>query len=284
MKRTILLGFFGWCDAGNNVKFLMEHIISKYSVRESCEWNIEKYWHSGIERPKITVKYGIIRKISWPSIRFFYLDSGGNLQGIAFGPEPTHNWKNFSLELVEKIQSLDFERIILLGSLYDQILHDEAIVSGVVTHPRELNIIRSLGCQLIEYEGPSAIHSQIMLETASHNLETLSLWMHIPFYLKGPHEKVIAKLFDVINILTDANFSTEELLDKWEIKRRELEKLLSNDEELKGVLNSIKQKEQKPFKALPSASSMAPDHATTKIINIEEFIKRKKNDEKSHDN
>ncbi len=283
MKKSIVIGFYGWCDAGGTIHHMMNYIVSKHIAKKVDKWDIEPYWHTDNERPQVVIKYGLIRKFSWPSIQFFELQNENSSIGVAFGPEPTHNWKDFSQELISKIKQMGYERLILVGSLYDQIFHDEVVVSGLVGKPDDINLVRSAGCRLVEYEGPSAIHSQIVIEAHKNNLEALSLWIHVPFYLKGPHEGAIVHLLEVINYITGAEFLTSELNRRWNNRLKSLEKLLQNDEELKGILETLRQKDNGLSRALPSPTTMTSSKPSQKVIRMDEFIKRKQNNENRND-
>ncbi len=279
MKKSIMIGFYGWCDAGGTVHHMMEYIISKHKIKKTGNWYIEPYWHIDSERPHVTIKYGLIRKFSWPSMQFFDLQGENSSIGIAFGPEPAHHWKDFSQELITKVKQMKYERLILVGSLYDQIFHDEIVVSALVGRPDDINLVRSAGCRLVEYEGPSAIHSQIVMEASESNLEALSLWIHVPFYLKGPHEGAIVHLLEAINHITGVEFSTRELKKRWDNRLRSLEKLLQNDDELKSILETLRQKESDFSRALPSPATMTSSRSSQKVIRMDEFIKRKQSNE-----
>jgi len=101
--------------------------------------------------------------MEWPAYQFF-LSTSPQASPILLGsgPEPTCNWRRFAEDLLQQLSKWGCKEIILLGSLYDQVFHDESIISVVVQDTKSFNRVRELGCQRIQYQGPGAIHSAIM--------------------------------------------------------------------------------------------------------------------------
>ena len=277
--RKWLIGFTGWCDAGNVVNNMVEHILSVTEAQKLDEWDLESYWHIESERPYVVIKHGLIRNFAWPAMSFYRLESKGKEIGLALSAEPSRNWKHFAKELIERIEAYGGKQVIMAGSLYDKIFHDETIISGVVPDPESLNLVLSAGCKLVEYEGPAAVHTAVMEEARRRGIVAISLWIHVPFYLKGPHEKAMAQLLDVLGRISGVFFDTGDLLDRWAVRVKNIEKILEEDEELRSVLEALKEKEKEeksPSKALPATSSMTTTPAKPKVIRIDEFIRRRK--------
>lgn len=275
--HTIIVGFTGWCDAGAVVHYTMNHIIETCDARELGRWEIEPYLHIEQERPHIRIHHGIVQGLTWPSITFYSLyhkETRKHL--IAVGQEPSYNWRAFSREFINRLRHLGIRQIIILGSLYDQVFHDEAFASAVVMTPTALNIARSAGCKLLQYEGPAAIHGALMIEAQDAGIEAIALWSHVPFYLKGPHEKAMAHLIGVISKITGANFPAGSLMEQWNMRVKQLEKLIEEDEELRNLIDTLKHQERPSIRALPPPESMTVPPQPPKIIHIDEFIRKKR--------
>ncbi len=75
--------------------------------------------------------------------------------------------------------------MVSLGSLYDNVLHSDRVVSGIASEPRLSRLLRDLGAAPVSYQGPGAIHSVIMSEGGQRGIGCISLWCHCPFYLQG---------------------------------------------------------------------------------------------------
>ncbi|SFM84301.1 PAC2 family protein [Thermodesulforhabdus norvegica] len=285
--HTGIIGFSGWCDAGAVVQNTVNHIISSCEAEELEKWELDSFLHSDRERPQIKIEHGIVRGLSWPAMTFYRLRARTmDKLLIAFGPEPSTNWRIFSRELINRLDNYGIRRIVLLGSLYDQIFHDEVFVSAVVMTPAALNVAKSAGCRLIQYEGPAAVHGAVMMEAQNNrNMETIAIWSHVPFYLKGPHEKAMVVMLDVLSRMTAVNFPHGNLDRQWAIRLKQLEKLLQEDEELRNLIETLKHQSHQPFRALPGAPpSLNAPESPPKIIHIDDFIKKKReNDLSSQD-
>lgn len=276
--HTAIIGFSGWCDAGAVVQNTVNHIARLCDAEELERWDLEEFLHSDRERPYIRIEHGIVQEFSWPAVVFYKLRRKTmDKLLLVFGPEPSCKWRQFSKDLIRRLLHYGIRRIVMLGSLYDQIFHDEVFLSAVVMTPSALNIARSAGCRLIQYEGPAAVHGAVMMEAREKGIEAVALWSHVPFYLKGPHEKAMVVMLDVLSRITAVNFPHGNLAHQWAARVKQLEKLLEEDEELRNIIETLKHQTPPPIRALPGASpSMGATQAPPKIIHIDDFIKKKR--------
>lgn len=100
--------------------------------------------------------------------------------------EPHSNGEDFNDSVLELLKSLNVERYVLVGGMYDSVPHSRPLsITGSArgfTPPGDFGGVR-LGQST--YQGPTSITSQLTDRARNElGIETLSLIVHLPLYLK----------------------------------------------------------------------------------------------------
>lgn len=269
--RQAVLSFTGWPDAGRVVSHTLAEMRSLLPCEPAAAWDLDGYWSADAFRPEVQVKHGQIQRLDWPTYRFFLCRPPGASHPILIGdgPEPTTRWRAFTAELLRGIRSWGCEEVILPGSVYDDVFHDEVVVSGVVHDVKGVNQLRELDCRQIEYKGPSAIQSAITEASPELDLRSVGVWAHFPFYLKAPHELLMARMLHILGALLEVEFDTGPLMTAWEKRSREIAEMIQQDKDLRQVLESLKREDR------PRLPVQRPVRGPSKIVRFEEFLKRR---------
>lgn len=264
-----ILGFSGWPDAGKTVERTLAELQKALPSQLAAVWDMDGFWNTDASRPQVFVQHGQIQHLDWPEYRFSLctLPSGEPIL-IGFGPEPSTRWRTFTHELLTLLKHWGCEEIFLLGSLYDQIFHDEAIFSGIVQDSRSFNWVRELGCRQVEYKGPGGVHTAIMEAALDAGAHCLSIWAHYPFYLNSPHELLISHLLEMLGALVGAEFETGRLEQAWEKREKEIEGLIRDDQELRQTLEGMKRDDR-----LDGVGSL---RLPAKVVRLDDFLKKRK--------
>lgn len=272
--RRAILAFSGWCDAGKLAEFTVDQLKLQISHELRAIWDLDGYWQTESTRPQITIRHGQIQQMEWPALHFFVSDDKQLQEPVVFGggPEPTVSWRPFVRELVELLKQWGCQEILLLGSLLDQVFHDEIVISAVVQDPESYNKVRELDCELIEYSGPGAIHSAIMAQAQEANIPCISFWAHLPFYLSGPHEMIAARLLRILASCMGIELATEDLLKSWYRKKQQIDQMVQQDQNLRESLESIRRHKVMKRSGLSS-----------KVVRFEDFIKRRNESEQDEE-
>ena len=264
IKRAVL-GFSGWPDAGRLIEFCFIQLAQMAPQKLAASWDLDGYWQIDAVRPQISVRHGQIQQFTWPSFQFFTCEANSAIL-TGYGPEPSFSWRTFAKELIGQLKAWGCREIYLLGSLLDQIFHDEVLISSIVQDSAGYNQVRELGCKLIEYEGQSSVHSAVMLEARHADIRCMSFWAHLPFYINNPNELVAAELLRLLSPLLGVEVHTDELRQAWKKREKQIEQLVQQDQGLRRTLESVKK--QKVMRARPSS----------KIIRFEDFLKKRSDD------
>jgi hypothetical protein len=264
--RRAVLGFSGWPDAGQTINHTLAHMQENLPCEVAAVWDMEGFWHTGSMRPQVHVIQGHIQELDWPEWRFSVCTpptSQPVLVGI--GPEPECHWRLFTSQLLQMLNKWGCREIFLLGSLLDQVFHDEVTISCVAQDTLGFNRARELGCQMADYMGSAAIHSSIMQAALPMDMHVLSLWARLPFYLEGPHELTMATLMDILGTLLDFQVDTLPLLETWREREKEIESNIHQDQDLHQILESMKKQDR----------TSKPSSPTSNVVRLDEFLQKK---------
>ncbi len=265
--RSAILHFSGWPDAGGLVERTINELKTALSCKKAAVWGLDHYWRIDAYRPHVQVRNGQIKSLEWPEFAFFECSRpSGEPFLIGSGPEPASFWGAFSVELLRQLKAWGCHEVFLLGSMLDEVLHDETIVSCIVQDERGWNMAVEAGCELTDYEGPAAIHSAVMQAAESEGVRCLSLWAHLPFYLNEPSELVAAHFLRTVGRMLGFKPNVSHLVAAWKERRARIESSIEENGELSQTLEAMKQRKREPW----------PEHRpAAKIVRMEEYLRRR---------
>jgi len=266
-SQRAVLSFSGWPDAGEMIQHSVRELKQILPWERVATWDLDGFWHIDAVRPQIHIQHGQIQKMEWPAYHFF-LSASPQAKPIllGMGPEPTCHWRRFAENLLQQLSAWGCREIILLGSLYDQVFHDEIAISAVVQDTKAFNRVQELGCQRIQYQGPGAIHSAIMQHAPALGIQCISLWAHLPFYLKGPSELLMTHYLQVLGSLLETELNTDHLMATWEERLEEIEELIDRDRDLRQLLEQLKSHKD---------DDKLPPGAPAKVVRLDEFLRKR---------
>jgi proteasome assembly chaperone (PAC2) family protein len=188
---------------------------------------------------------------------------------ILSADEPNLRWFQFVDELISLCQKLGTSAIITLGSMYDNVLHTDRVISGVASTQAKISVLLEYGINSISYSGPSAVHSIIQSEGSERGIDCISLWSHCPYYLQGTtHFGILSHLAAIISKLEKIQLDTTVLDANWDKLSKQIDKLISDNSELQSLIGDLRKKKLKG-----SASSLKGNiRSDEKVINLKDFL------------
>ena len=165
------------------------------------------------------------------------------------------------MQLCQRFQVKTF---ITLGGLHDEVLHNEERISAAGGSIDDVQVLRALEepVQLIDYVGPSAIHSLFLAKSKDFDMQSISIWAHAASYLQGTNYKLLLEL----------QVDTTELELSWKLLEEQIENLIARNEQLRQHVEDLRQREQR--------GGFTPQTSTTaKVIRLDEFIKQSEPEE-----
>ncbi|HUU40321.1 MAG TPA: PAC2 family protein [Desulfatiglandales bacterium] len=268
LRAPILIAGFGdWSNAGNVALKSIDYIIKKKGATLMAEISPDPFYQFTQKRPVVTIKEGRLQGLSLKKISFYFLKNREGKEDIILlkAQEPDYRWLTFIQTIVHLCKKWGVSFIVSLGGMFDDVLHTDAIVSGVCSLEEWRKIFVKKDIPLIEYEGPSGIHSLIMQWAEKENYPFIGLWGHSPLYLRGTNFRVVVKLVKIISSFFSFSINTVELECSQGIFEHQIEEILENNTELQEYIESLKRtRKGQPLK------KDAP-----KIIYIKDFIRQR---------
>jgi len=163
---------------------------------------------------------------------------------------------------------------ITLGGLHDEVLHNETKISAAGASMDDVQRLRQLRepVELIDYVGPSAIHSLFLAKAQEQKMESISLWAHAASYLQGTNYRLCSGLIKRLNLLLELEVDPTELDLSWQLMEDQIDGLIKKNEQLKQYVEELKRREKRgSFTPRPSSPA--------KVIRLDEFLKQDKSEE-----
>jgi predicted ATP-grasp superfamily ATP-dependent carboligase len=183
--------------------------------------------------------------------------------------EPSLRWYQFVDALFALCAQLDVVKVVTLGSMYDNVLHSDRIVSGIASTEELISRLEEHRVHLIDYQGPSAIHSVLQSEGLKRGFECISLWCHCPYYLQGTtHFGALSHLGSLLSSLLGFELDVEELEANWRRLSEQIKLLVEENPELQAMIDKLrKAKVRGSWDSLKQ--SLKKDE---KVINLQDFM------------
>ena len=170
LQNPILIaGFEGWGNALNVSNATATYLIRQLKAVQFATIDPDLFYRYDENRPLVHIEDGILKGVS-PHGGTFYAamtPEGQRDLVILKSREPSLRWMHFTQALLHLCDELDVETVFSLGSMYDNVLHSDRILSGVASDQALLSGLKENGLIPINYQGPGAIHSTIMSACAS---------------------------------------------------------------------------------------------------------------------
>ena len=269
-NAVVLAGFGGWGNAGEVATGTIDYLVENLKAEKLARLESDNFYLFSVNRPLVTIVNGHLKRLDLPRSRFYYWTNPKGADLILFyGPEPQICWHQYVEVFMQLCQRFQVKTFITLGGLHDEVLHNEEKISAAGGSMDDVQVLRALGkpVQLIDYVGPSAVHSLLLAKAEDFGLHSFSIWAHAASYLQGTNYKLCAALIQRLNLLLDLEVDTSELELSWKLLEEQIEDLIARNEQLRQHVEDLRQREQR--------GSFTPQTSTTaKVIRLDEFIRQ----------
>jgi proteasome assembly chaperone (PAC2) family protein len=275
VKEPILIaGFEGWGNAMDVSKAMASYLVRKLKAKSFATLNADLFYRYDENRPVVLIEEGVLKDVVPPGGTFYAAHCSPREVDIIVleAQEPNLRWEYFGEQLLSLSRRLEVRTIITLGSMYDNVLHSDNIVSGIASSEILSARLRELEVLPINYHGPSAIHSIIQYAAKELAIPCMSLWCHCPYYLQGAtHFGILSYLGSLLSSLAGFDLDREELDAGWKELNRQIQSLVENNPELQGMITELRK-----AKVRGSWATMRENNNKgSKIIELKDFLKPK---------
>ena len=272
LKNPVLIaGFDGWGNALNISNGMVAYLIRRLKAKKFADLDPDTFYRYDEQRPVVDIAEGKLNTLTPPSGSFYAVETDENQSDLVIlkAIEPSLRWFGFVDLLFSICQKLQVRTIITLGSMYDNVLHTDRILSGVASSQEMLSDLKQKRINFISYQGPSAIHSIIQSEGTKKGFDCISLWSHCPYYLQGTtHFGILSYLGELIAGLVNFQLDTQDLQANWKKLEVQINSLVDNNSELQSLISNLRKEKVKGS----AASLRGAANSDEKIINLQDFL------------
>ena len=273
LKKNPLLiaGFDGWGNALNISNGMVSYLIRRMKAQHFADLDPETFYRYDDRRPQVRIAGGLLKSFKPPGGSFYAAETEDGQSDLVIlrADEPNLCWFQLADQLFSICQKLGVRTVITLGSMYDNVLHTDKIISGVASSEDMVSRLMASGIKPIDYQGPSAIHTIIHSEGSKMGFESISLWSHCPYYLQGTtHFGLLSHLGGVIAELGNFQLDTPDLKANWEKLKEQIDRLIDGNSELKSLISSLRKEKVKGS----TTSLKGTLRSDEKVINLQDFL------------
>ena len=228
----LFAAFEGWNDAGDAATMAARHLREAWDLTLVAELDPEEFYSFTDTRPLVAFDDGGLRRIDWPTNRFWAGAVPGTDRDVVVleGIEPNLRWRTFGEQFTGVANELGAEMVVTLGALLTDIPHTRP--TSVVGTADDTDLITRLDLRASSYEGPTGIVGALHQSCRTAGLDSISLWGSVPSYVPGSTSpKAALALVERIGRLLEAAVPTTELEIATVDYERQIDELVQEDEE-----------------------------------------------------
>ena len=242
-KTTLIAGFEGWGNALNISNAMLSYLIRKLKAEPFARINPDHFYRYDENRPVVDIEDGILKTIDPPGGLFYTVDVPSDSSHLVLlkGDEPNLKWFRFAEDLSDFFKKLNISTFVSLGSMYDNVLHTDRIVSGFASKKELSSLLTKKNILQVNYNGPSSIHSILHSECRKRDISCASLWCHCPYYLQGTtHYGLLSHIGEILSYIGNFSLDTEDLDKKWIELNQQIQSVVENNPELQKMIDELR--------------------------------------------
>ena len=269
---VLIAGFDGWGNALSVSRAMVSYLIRKLHAEKIAWINPEPFYRYDENRPNVHIDAGRLKMITPPGGSFHVSQielEGGTGIAILRASEPNLRWFQFVDEILCLCSELGIKTIINVGSMYDDVLHSDRIISCIASNEELLFRLGQKNVSPISYKGPGGIHSTLHAEAQKRGFHCVSLWCHCPYYLQGAtHFGMLSQVASLLSFLCGFDLDVSELEASWKELKKQIQDLIEKNPELSAMISGLRK-----AKVRGSWASMKDAGIKNgKIIQLKDFL------------
>jgi proteasome assembly chaperone (PAC2) family protein len=265
-----IAGFEGWGNALNLSKGMVDYLIEKLQAKPFGRIHPDPFYRFDENRPVADIQEGLLKDLTPPGGGFYATEPSSGERDLVLltAVEPSLRWSYFAETVVALCQKLGVKTLICLGSMYDNVLHTDTVISALASSQGILDRLKEEKVISVNYKGPTAVHSTLLLEAQKKGLDCLSLWCHCPYYLQGTmHFGLMSHLASLLASWGKFELDTQELDATWKEIARQIQGIIDKNPELQAMISDLRKAKVK--------GSWDTSKTHDKVIHLEDFIRPK---------
>lgn len=215
LKNSIMvMGLHGWGNAGHVSTYSLQYLINTFQAVNFGEIIPDQYHNYQIERPLVTINQGIVESYHPPKNELFYWKGPENKADLLFlrGSEPHLNWVDYATLVLDLAVDQNVQRILTIGGYLTDIASlDTLPVSASMNNPKFVDELTKAEIILTNYSGPTSIYSEISWRAKTQNIDVISIWCGVPYYIKERFPPAVFQILKKIQRISDISIGFQTL-------------------------------------------------------------------------
>ena len=267
----LIAGFDGWGNALNVSKGMVAYMIGKLQAKRIADIDPDLFYRYDELRPVVEIENGEMKSISPPGGTFYSVRFESEARDLIIfkADEPNLRWFQFVNDLFSFCQKMGIDTIVTLGSMYDNVLHTDRIISALISGDTVFPELKQKNILPVSYQGPGAFHSLVNAEGPKQGFNCISLWCHCPYYLQGAtHFGLLAQLGSLLASFGKFELDTGELEDSWEQLHGHIQELIKTSPELQSAVQELRKAKVRGSWASMKTSAQKDGN----VISLKDFL------------
>jgi len=282
-KPYLIAGFEGWPDAGQVSSKAVSYLRDKLAAEKLADFVPDDFYlfqspATETRRPIVDIQDGQIRELGLPATEVWFHKSETAARDliILLGQEPELRWNDYANLIWKVAHNFGVSRIYALGGTYDVIPHTIGpMVAAVLSQPELEAEMQHYGIRLINYRGPSSVHTMLLAGAGQQEIEVVSLWGYVPHYIQAPNASVCYHMLEKLTQMLGLALDLAELKEESERLDRIVSEAVAQKSELTEYVRQLEADYDAGNTEAPGTLRKEQEDV---LKEIEDFLKKRGNE------
>ncbi len=266
----LIAGFNGWGNALDVSNGMAGYLARQMQAAPFARIDPDEYYRYDGARPHIKIDAGSLKRLKPPGGNFYAVKGPGEERDLVIlqADEPNLRWYGFTAAILSLCRRLGVTHIITLGSMLDNVLHTDRLISFVASNDALSDRLKANDVLPIYYEGPTAIHSVIQSEGVRDGFGCISLWCHCPFYLENiTHHGMLIAVGELLADLAGFTFHSDGLEREWQKVAEKIQQLIDENPKVQEMIQDLRKS-----KLTRNRTEIKGTSEGGNVINLQDFL------------